>query len=97
MSTWVLTGFSLDFVNGLGLVSKPVKIKVSKPFVVSCALPFSVKKGEIVAVPIVVQNNFDKDLNAEVTLHNPDQKFEYAEMSNEVAATKSMLSIFSGK
>lgn len=46
-------------------------------------LPYSVIRGEIVAIPIVVFNYMDKDLIAEVVLENRNQ-FEFAEISNEV-------------
>lgn len=47
-------------------------------------LPYSVIRGEIVAIPIVVFNYMDKDLVADVTLYNSDNQFEFAEVSNEV-------------
>lgn len=58
-------------------------------FVVSLDLPYSVQKDEILAVPVVVYNYLGQDIVAEVTLHNTEQKFEFAEVSNEVAAPKS--------
>ena len=89
LNTWVVTGFSLDPIHGLGLSTTPKKVKVSKSFVVTLDLPFSVQRGEILAVPVVVYNYIDKDVVAEVTLHNPEQKFEFAEVSNSANATKS--------
>lgn len=46
-------------------------------------LPYSVIRGEIVAIPIVVFNYMSKDLNVEVVLEN-NGDFEFAEVSNEV-------------
>lgn len=46
-------------------------------------LPYSVIRGEIVAVSIVVFNYLNKDLTVEVVLDNEGQ-FEFAEMSNDV-------------
>lgn len=54
-----------------------------KPFFISVDLPYSVIRGEIVAVPIVVFNYMDKDTTAEVILEHAGQ-FEFAELSNEV-------------
>ncbi|KAJ3654530.1 hypothetical protein Zmor_013712 [Zophobas morio] len=88
LNTWVVTGFSLNPIHGLGLSTTPKKVKVSKSFVVTLDLPFSVQRGEILAVPVVVYNYIDKDVVAEVTLHNPEQKFEFAEVSNSANATK---------
>ncbi|XP_015601908.1 CD109 antigen isoform X2 [Cephus cinctus] len=83
ITSWVLTGFSVDSVYGLGLMDAPRKLKVFKPFFVSVDLPYSVIRGEIVAIPIIVFNYLDKDLTAEVLLENANQ-FEFAEISNEV-------------
>lgn len=56
---------------------------------VTLDLPHSIQRGEILAVPVVVLNSMTEDINVDVTLHNPEQKFEFAEISNEVNATKS--------
>lgn len=50
-------------------------------------LPYSVIRGEIVAIPIVIFNYMNKDLNVEVVLEN-NGDFEFAEVSNEVHDTK---------
>lgn len=94
LNTWSITGFSLSPLHGLGLVSVPKKIRVSKLFSVNIELPYEVQRGETVQVVVVVQNHMDKDVTAEVTLHNPEQKFVFAEVSNEINGTiQSMHSI----
>jgi CD109 antigen len=48
-------------------------------------LPYSVIRGEIVAINIVVFNYMTKDLEADVTLENEQlENFEFAEVSNDV-------------
>lgn len=89
LNNWLVSGFSLDPIRGLALMTEPKKLKVSKSFVVSLDLPYSVQKGEILAVPVVVYNYMDQDIVAEITLHNTEQTFEFAEVSNEVNSTKS--------
>ncbi|KAJ8943870.1 hypothetical protein NQ314_009640 [Rhamnusium bicolor] len=89
LNTWSITGFSVDPLHGLGLVTSPKKLKVSKAFVVTLDLPYSVQRGEILAVPVVVSNYMNEDVNVDITLHNPEQKFEFAEVSNEINTTKS--------
>ncbi|KAJ8921010.1 hypothetical protein NQ315_015806 [Exocentrus adspersus] len=88
LNTWSITGFSLDPLHGLGLVTSPKNLKVSKSFVVTLDLPYSVQVGEILAVPVVVSNYKNEDINVEVTLHNPEHKFEFAEVSNDVGSVK---------
>ncbi|KYN22068.1 hypothetical protein ALC57_05544 [Trachymyrmex cornetzi] len=58
-------------------------LKVFKPFFISVDLPYSVIRGEIVSIQIVVFNYMNKDLTAEVLLTN-DGQFDFAEVSNEV-------------
>lgn len=60
-----------------------------KTFVLTLDLPYSVQRGEILAVPVVVENNMNQDISVDLTLHNPEHKFEFAEVSNEINATKS--------
>ncbi|XP_014214992.1 CD109 antigen-like isoform X2 [Copidosoma floridanum] len=87
ITSWVLTGFSVDPTYGLGLMQSPRKLKVFKPFFISMNLPYSVIRGEIVAVPIVIFNYMNKDLTVEVVVEN-NGDFEFAEISNEVHETK---------
>ena len=65
------------------------QLTVFKPFFISMNLPYSVIRGEIVAIPIVVFNYMSKDLSVEVVLEN-NGDFEFAEVSNEVHETKRM-------
>lgn len=62
-------------------------LKVFQPFFVSTDLPYSIKRGEVVAIPIVVFNYMEEDVVAEVTLDNAEQEFEFTEMTNEIIET----------
>ncbi|XP_049282260.1 CD109 antigen isoform X8 [Anopheles funestus] len=84
ITSWIITGFSVNPVYGLGLTQQPRKLKVFLPFFVSTNLPYSVKRGEVVAIPIVVFNYMEEDQTAEVILHNDEQEFEFADVENEV-------------
>ncbi|KXJ75385.1 hypothetical protein RP20_CCG011856 [Aedes albopictus] len=80
----MITGFSVSPVYGLGLTRQPRKLNVFLPFFVSTNLPYSVKRGEVVSIPIVVFNYMDTDQTADVTFHNTEQEFEFADVENEV-------------
>lgn len=54
-----------------------------QPFFVSTNLPYSIKRGEVVAIPIVVFNYLEGDQRAEVTLFNNDGEFEFAEVDED--------------
>ncbi|XP_023714120.1 CD109 antigen isoform X3 [Cryptotermes secundus] len=85
ITSWVISGFSVDPLFGLGLSEAPRKLRVFRPFFVSLDLPYSVIRDEIVAIPIVVFNYMNKDVEADVTLENEQlDNFEFAEVSNDV-------------
>lgn len=83
ITSWVITAFSIDQVTGLGLTKQPSKFNVFQPFFVSTNLPYSIKRGEVVAIPIVVFNYMEGDQRVEVTLFNNDKEFEFAEVNDD--------------
>lgn len=83
ITSWIITGFSIDPQIGLGLTKQPLKLNVFQPFFVSTNLPYSIKRGETVAIPIIVFNYMENDQTAEVTLFNDDKEFEFVEVTNE--------------
>lgn len=89
ITSWIITGFSVNPIYGLGLTQQPRKLNVFLPFFVSTNLPYSVKRGEVVAIPIVVFNYMEDDQTAEVVLHNDEQEFEFADVENEVVESNS--------
>ncbi|KAI8125171.1 CD109 antigen [Lucilia cuprina] len=84
ITSWVVTGFSLNDKTGFGMVANPTNIEVFQPFFVSTNLPYSVKRGEVIAIPVVVFNYMDKALDAEVTMENTDDEYDFTEVSNEI-------------
>ncbi|XP_045472124.1 CD109 antigen [Harmonia axyridis] len=89
MTTWRMTGFSLDPVDGLGIMT-PKLYRASKSFYISLDSPYSIQRGEAINIPVHIINNMDKDVDVEVTFHNPDKNFEFTTISNEITATKNI-------
>ncbi|KAJ6646228.1 CD109 antigen, partial [Pseudolycoriella hygida] len=87
ITSWVITGFAMNEVYGLGLTKSPTNLNVFQPFFISLNLPYSIKRGEAVAIQIVVFNYMDTSVSASVTLENPNQEFVYSDPSNEVSQT----------
>ncbi|CAG9797907.1 unnamed protein product [Chironomus riparius] len=83
ITSWIITGFSVDPLTGLGLTRQPSKFNVFQPFFVSTNLPYSIKRGEAVAIPIVVFNYMETDQRAEVRLYNDEKEFEFVEVSDD--------------
>ncbi|KAE8737042.1 Thioester-containing protein, partial [Frankliniella occidentalis] len=82
ITSWVVTAFAVDPLYGLGLTPQPSKLTVFRPFFVTVDLPYSVVRGEVVSLPIVVFNYMDRDVTAEVTLEHAGE-LEFADVSNE--------------
>ncbi|XP_031630826.1 CD109 antigen-like isoform X2 [Contarinia nasturtii] len=88
ITSWVITGFSLDPISGLGLSKEARNLQVFQPFFVSLNLPYSVKRGEVVSIPIGIFNYLDDEFDVEVTLHNTEQELEFVQMANEIDSPK---------
>ncbi|XP_037921191.1 CD109 antigen-like isoform X10 [Hermetia illucens] len=84
ITSWVITGFSLDAENGIGLTDEATKLKVFQPFFVSTNLPYSVKRGEVIAIPVIVFNYLNKSLEVDVVMENPHDEFDFTEATNEI-------------
>lgn len=83
ITSWIITGFSLDSTNGLGLTKQASKLNVFQPFFVTTNLPYSIKRGEVAAIPIVVFNYLESNMEVDVTFFNNDQEFEFVEPNEE--------------
>uniref|UniRef100_A0A182JDJ2 TEP1-F n=1 Tax=Anopheles atroparvus TaxID=41427 RepID=A0A182JDJ2_ANOAO len=77
ITSWIITGFSLSKASGLGLTDQPSKMKVFLPFFLSIDLPYSVKLGETVRVPVIVFNYMEEDQEADVVFFNHQNEFEF--------------------
>lgn len=77
ITSWVLAAYSLNPLTGLGITKESTTLIAFKSFFVSVSLPYSVKHGELVTIPIVVFNYLDVTAVAQVALHNEDGEFEF--------------------
>ncbi|XP_075151009.1 CD109 antigen-like [Haematobia irritans] len=77
MTSWVITGFTINDKNGFGMTHDPTNIRVFQPFFVSLNLPYSVKRGEIVEIPVTVFNYMTTQVEAEITMENADDEYSF--------------------
>ncbi|KAL7015206.1 hypothetical protein ACKWTF_016340 [Chironomus riparius] len=94
ITSWIITGFSLNPNLGLGLTKEPTKLNVFQPFFVSTNLPYSIKRGEVVSIPFSVFNYLGTDQNVIVKFFNSDRDFEFVEVNeaeNSVSRQKRAL------
>lgn len=63
----------MSFDKGLGLTNMPVKIDAPQPFSAYISLPYSMKVGEELLIPVYVFNHLDHEMNAKVDIENLSQ------------------------
>ncbi|XP_037812884.1 pregnancy zone protein-like [Lucilia sericata] len=79
ITTWRITAFSNNDITGFGIVNGPTDITTIQSFFISLNLPTSVKRGEIVTIPITIFNYSNQTLDTEVILHNNDGDYDFME------------------
>lgn len=79
ITSWVISAFSVNQQFGLGLTKNPKTLNVFQPFFVSLNLPYSVKRGEVVSVPVVLFNYLNMDVTADLVLQNENGAFEFVD------------------
>lgn len=62
--------------------------KVFKQFFISLNLPYSIKRGETIALSIVVFNYLSQSVTAKVTLDNSRKEFEFVDPLTEAYKKK---------
>nr|BAR45614.1 thioester-containing protein 3 [Scolopendra japonica] len=83
ITSWMITAFSVDMITGLAVTESPTKITVFRPFFVSMNLPYSVIRGEAIAVQAIVFNYMKQTVSVTVTLENTHQ-FDFVTVEDEI-------------
>ncbi|CAG2181268.1 unnamed protein product [Oppiella nova] len=65
--------------TGLGIAPTPSKVTVFRPFFIKLSLPYSIIRGETVAIEAIVFNYTTKPIESEVVFHNKKQEFEFSD------------------
>ena len=65
ITTWYASGFAVSAQTGLG-IANPAEIRGFKALFISMNLPYSVIRGEIVTLPIVVFNYLSDCLHVSI-------------------------------
>ncbi|XP_064467079.1 CD109 antigen-like isoform X2 [Ornithodoros turicata] len=84
ITSWIVSAFAVDSLTGLGISPSQAKVTVFRPFFVTASLPYSIFRGESVAIQCVVFNYNDKPVEAEVTLENRKGEFVFTSLANDV-------------
>lgn len=79
MTTWLITGFSMNTQYGFAL-SEPQELIVSQEFFVELNLPYSIRFGEILELEVIIFNflrpELASDISANLTIFSIDEEAE---------------------
>lgn len=85
ITSWFISGFSLNPDSGVGVSNGPTVLRTFRPFFLSLNVPYSVVRGEIFGLQVLVHNYMDMEVTADITLQNSGNGFEFQEESNKAA------------
>ena len=71
-SSWTISGFSLDELYGMGITQDVSVLEIFQPFYVRVDVPYLVRRGETVAIQMVVYNYLTREISSDVTLENTE-------------------------
>uniref|UniRef100_A0A182MD71 TEP1-F n=1 Tax=Anopheles culicifacies TaxID=139723 RepID=A0A182MD71_9DIPT len=92
ITSWNVTGFSIDPHYGFAFTKMPIQLTTTVPFNIVENLPYSVKRGEAVALKFTLFNNLEAEYIADVTLHNVNNQTEFVGRPvGDVSYTKSIV------
>jgi CD109 antigen len=83
ITSWQITGFSINKQNGLGITEKSSKVTVFKPFFVTTQLPYSVKRGEVLTISVQVMNYMTEEKKVQVIMYNNEAKFDFEDAKDD--------------
>lgn len=76
ITTYHISGFALSPTRGLGVVNQPVSVIVKKKFYLVANLPYSIKRGEVALIQVIIFNFLDNDISTDVTLFGKRDEIE---------------------
>lgn len=56
ITSWITSAFAMNEAEGLGVAPTTAKLEVFRPFFIRLNLPYSVKRGENLALQVLVFN-----------------------------------------
>ncbi|XP_061388962.1 thioester-containing protein 1 allele R1-like [Musca vetustissima] len=88
ITTWIVRAFSVNDDTGFGMLDDSLDIEAFQPFFISVNLPYSVKRGEIVTIPITIFNYLSDKLETEVRMFNNKDEFQFMDQQNQPLTAK---------
>ncbi|XP_058116223.1 thioester-containing protein 1 allele S3-like [Anopheles ziemanni] len=92
-TAWSLTGFSIDPEYGLGIIKQPIEFITVQSFYIVDNLPYSIKRGEAVALQFTLFNNLGGEYIADVTMYNVGNQTEFVGQTAGVPSYTKSISV----
>ncbi|XP_055894437.1 CD109 antigen-like isoform X2 [Biomphalaria glabrata] len=93
ITSWVASAFAINSASGLGVAQTQAHLRVFRPFFVSLNLPYSVTRGEHLALQANVFNYMTEDMQVRVTLAKSDNFFNIEIDANGAEVLKQVESV----
>jgi len=83
ITSYTISAFAMDQQTGLGISPVNANLTVFRKFFVKLNLPYSIVRGEVISVQVLVFNYDSKPLESEITLFNDDRHFNFSTAISE--------------
>ncbi|XP_040205894.1 CD109 antigen-like [Rana temporaria] len=92
MTSWLASAFVLSNTLGLGFTDKPAELQVYQDVSLTLNLPYSVIRGEIFILEVMLFNHLNKTIEVLVSVQ-PSDSFEVVESNNASTVSQQTLDI----
>ncbi|CAL1547264.1 unnamed protein product [Lymnaea stagnalis] len=95
ITSWVAGAFAVNSMSGLGIATDQVNLTVFRPFFVNLNLPYSVTRGEQLALQVNVFNYMEEEMLVRVTLTKSESfnVIDSSGMAEDIKGTGSVQNI----
>uniref|UniRef100_A0A2M4B9M7 TEP1-F n=2 Tax=Anopheles marajoara TaxID=58244 RepID=A0A2M4B9M7_9DIPT len=90
ITSWYLTGFSIDRVHGIGIIKKPIRYTTVQQFYIVDNLPYSIKRDEVIALQFTLFNTLGAEYIADVTMYSVRDELEFVGQPGAINHTKTV-------
>jgi len=85
LTSWLITGFSLNTNTGIGVTVTPSVLETFRPFFVTLNVPYSIVKGETFGLQVLVHNYMKSPISADISLQNNHAEYIFNDEANQTS------------
>ncbi|XP_075152793.1 thioester-containing protein 1 allele S1-like [Haematobia irritans] len=89
ITTWIVRAFSVNDETGFGMLEEHLNIESFQPFFISVNLPYSIRRGETVTIPVTIFNYLQQNHATMVSMKGTgNDDFQIMDDANHASAKK---------